>query len=131
MIRDDQWNLHRQLIDIPAVQQVDETVVNLGNHKECASPLRLKTDADQRRELGEVRVEKSTNLVEASGAVKTDPHAEKSRRGIRELVALDYVPFRLHNSLGCGEHDTGTIATAQGQDESLHRSTLEWRHPIS
>src|SRR5690606_33616310 len=100
-------------------EQVQEGMVEFGDHDHQALALALVNERRLHVEAGDGRLQRLFQrvAVHAVGRGKGEAHEEAAGFAIPELVALGDIGIEASQFGGDGGNNTGTISTAEGEDE--------------
>ena len=117
MVGDDGGHLHRQLADALAIEQVDQTVIELGDEDHHLARDGPVADAQVHVEALDDLGEALDQLLDRQAAdLEHHPHEEAIRQVIVELLCLGDVGAHLEEVHRHRGDDAGTVAAGEGEN---------------
>ena len=120
MIGDDRGDLHRQLVDAPPVQQVDQAVVVLRHHDEDSPDIRLQANAQFRGEPRRVLGGSRGDGWKVAVGLEAGAHEEQAGVDVGVLLLLEDIGADSEEPGGDGVDDARAVGALQGQDVRGH-----------
>jgi hypothetical protein len=119
IIGDDRHGIHRELAAAPAIEEIDQAVVETRNHQRDALQLVGRSHRPCHREVGGDRLELIAQALDLSmrrGGVEYDPHEEVTGLDIIELLGVENVEPAVEQR-GCDfGDDPGPVDARQGEN---------------
>ena len=126
VVRHDGRNVHRQFADAPAVQQVDEAMVELGDEDHRPLAVGHVAHDPRHREPAGDGLEPGAQPARLGLGLERHAHEEQARPDVVELLRVEDVAALLEQIGRHGRHDPRPVGAGEGE----HVRCMRHRRPL-